>query len=172
MDFLWKLDSSHSMKLLNSHKLVLLLSALMMPLLFAEEKQEHPLQGGWTGHKIVEGGRDMPDGDAKAGKMFFDKGALKVVLAKGELKGTYTVDDSKTPKWLDLKVEAGGEVMTVLAVYDIKDGLLRMCHFNRNNGEKRPRAIKDTEDFVLATFKKIIVEEKAAKDPEVSVEKK
>jgi uncharacterized protein (TIGR03067 family) len=71
------------------------------------------------GGKKVEDGKDV--------QLTF-KGEQVTLVAGGEREeGTFKVDDSKTPKELDLTVTEGGREQTHLAIYKLDGDTLRVC---------------------------------------------
>src|SRR5205085_1544002 len=57
------------------------------------------------------------------------------------IKGTYTVDETKNPKTVDLKFEG----MTALGIYEItKDNKVRFCMVDTEDKDKRPKEFKST----------------------------
>ena len=69
-----------------------------------------------------------------------------------KLTGTIQLDDTKKPKWIDIKLVVNNKVITILGIYEVRDGVFRLASPELWEG-KRPTALKEATDVVLATYK-------------------
>jgi uncharacterized protein (TIGR03067 family) len=89
-----------------------------------ESKEDKELiQGSWKIESSKDEGKDDPS--TKGFVLLFKDGKLTAKSGeevKGE--GTYTLDPSKNPKWIDIRI--GDD--TFLGIYELKGDILRICH--------------------------------------------
>src|SRR5262249_42478374 len=66
-------------------------------------------------------------------------------------KGTFTIDPTKNPKWIDVKLPAGDST----GIYELKGDRLRVCW--ASPGEKRPAEFKTKEGIqqAIVTYERI-----------------
>ena len=118
----------------------------------AVKKDRKALQGAWK----------AAGDDNKAGIVSMRiEGDKFVVTFKGDktVSGTYTIDPSKKPKTIDMKIvkASGNEVekyegKTALAVYEF-DGAKLKWHSNEPGKEERPKGLTE-ETGVLIVFER------------------
>jgi uncharacterized protein (TIGR03067 family) len=104
------------------------------------EREQRMLKGAW-----------IADYQGKKIELSFDKEAFTITFSFGkdkfDFQGTYTVDPSKKPKQMDMKVTKGPnglEGKTALAVYDL-DGETLKWYANEPGKDDRPSAFPDKE---------------------------
>jgi len=149
------------MKRLLIFSLISLFTVMAQSDLLADDNTQHPLEGAWLGHEIVESNEKMDQGVVKAFKMIFEGEKISVTSKDGQVAGTVKLDDAKNPKWMDIELTMDGTVMTIQAIYEVRDGVFRLCHPEGENGT-RPSSFKASDAVVLATFKRSKVEQDGA----------
>jgi len=137
--------------------LTLLLLIVSQPDLRAEDKPLHALEGTWIGHEIFEGGDKMDEASARGFKMDFQGNQVSVTTKAGTVSGTIQLDDAKNPKWMDIQLDMDGAVVAIPAIYEIVDGVLKVCH-PEGEGNRRPTAFEVSDGVVVAALKRQRVE--------------
>jgi uncharacterized protein (TIGR03067 family) len=96
-------------------------------LLMAEagEDQRDPdeIEGAWTVVAGEKGGRKAPPEDLKGGSVVFDGGKFTWKLGSGASEGTYTLDNTQSPRQITLM----GEGKKASGIYKIDEGELSLC---------------------------------------------
>jgi uncharacterized protein (TIGR03067 family) len=89
------------------------------------------LQGVWQVVGVESGGKRVGKGDPKLKNLRFVFKGGELTLTRpdgGELKRSFTVDPSETPKELDITwVDSRGETVTVPCIYKLGEGQLVIC---------------------------------------------
>ena len=87
-----------------------------------DEKDNELIQGAWK----VESSKDEGDDVPSSGLVLFLKDGKLTAKDGEEMKGTgtYKVDASKTPKWIDITL---GD-KSFLGIYELKGDTLTICH--------------------------------------------
>ena len=135
--------------------LVLLACLLIAPrsAFSGDAKEREKLEGRWRW--VKPSGTDNKNKGA-AGILF--KGETITFLGtagKGTAKGTYTVEPTKKPKTLDIILEQDGKKTTTLAIYELKDDTLRICHFlGKRAVTERPKEFVADKETVLGILKR------------------
>jgi len=105
-----------------------------------------PLLGDWT---VVAGerrGKALDEMNYTGMRWVFAKDTFQLhpgrltpagLAGKPPLKGTYVLDDTKSPRHFTWTVGEGEKKRTVNAIYEIKDGVLRICM--AKGGKERPK---------------------------------
>jgi uncharacterized protein (TIGR03067 family) len=109
------------------------------------EKDQKSLQGKWHVIHIAENGKEA---DVESGKITLtidgDKFIIKTESKKEE--SMFSVDPSKTPKEIDLKIDA---MVLARGIYELKGDDLKICS-NRNPKKDRPKQfVGDDVNFTL-----------------------
>lgn len=120
------------------------------------KKELEPFQGTWTIVSIERDGEKVPEDEVKEIRLVV-KGDERLVLAGDEVrsKATFTVDASKKPPTMDVKVTEGPLAgKTVKGIYELKDGDLKICL--ALEGDKRPDdfTAKEGSGRLLQVYKK------------------
>jgi uncharacterized protein (TIGR03067 family) len=109
--------------------------------------------GKWVIDAATLGGRDHLD-DFEGMTLTLDSDKYTIDFKENSDAGTFTVDGSKSPKWIDIKTGAKGPFKgrSLPGIYELKDGKLTLCL----NSEKqdRPTAFeaKAKTPMMLLTF--------------------
>ncbi len=108
-------------------------------------------QGTWKGFKGAMNGNPISDDDIQAAVTTYTGNKYKAVWNGGDDEGTITLNESASPKTMDLKT-AGGN--TVLAIYRFTDEGLEVCF--GFDGAGRPAKFEAPQDskFLVASYKK------------------
>jgi uncharacterized protein (TIGR03067 family) len=69
--------------------------------------------------------------------------------------GKYSIDRSKKPMTLDITLEKDGKKTTTLAIYEVKNDTLRICHFlGQRAATERPKEFVADKQTVLGILKR------------------
>ena len=120
------------------------------------KKELEPFQGNWAVKAITRNGEAVPD-EAVRKLSLIVKGNERVVKEGDEVKskGTFTVDESKKPKQMDITgVEGPNRGKTFLSLYELKDDTLTVCY--GLDFKTRPTDLKTAEksNTMLITYKR------------------
>jgi uncharacterized protein (TIGR03067 family) len=138
-----------------------LVTALAVGLLLAADdaqKDKERLQGAWRPVSGERGGQAQAD--AKEHLLTFDGDTFRI--QRGDqlvVKGTFTLDPSKTPKAITMKVTEGrreeDKGKEVRGIYELTEGTLKWCTAEPGS-EDRPTefATKPGTKHMLVTLKK------------------
>jgi uncharacterized protein (TIGR03067 family) len=117
------------------------------------KKDQDQLQGDWSLVSGQRDGQDIPEDFAKSLKRNV-KGNMTTVTRDGEplAKGSFTLDPTKKPKTIDIKVE--GMDMPVHGIYELEGDTLKICY--AAPGEERPKefAAKAGTGHTFAVWKR------------------
>ena len=104
-----------------------------------DDPDKEKLQGTWTAMSHEAGGQKQDGGDGHT--LTFD--GNKFTIKKNEeteIEGTYTIDSSKKPKHIDVKIEKAKENRhegdTAKGIYELKEDTLRWCTEEPGGGER------------------------------------
>ena len=118
----------------------------------AEDKPPHPINGAWVGHEITESGEPMEQERVRGFEMSFQGAEVSVRMGEQNATGKIELDDTKSPKWINITLGEGKDVMTIPAIYEVAGDTLRLCH---PDGEgERPKKFVAAKGFVLGIFKR------------------
>ena len=118
--------------------------AMAVGVLLAESGNEQALQestnldAAWTVTSVLRNNNELPADRLIDLQMVFRDGSFTIEQGDKTLtRGTFRVDTAKTPHAIDLtSSERDGSKMTTLAIYELADGMLRIC--GAQPGEPRP----------------------------------
>ena len=136
-----------------------LAATLFLPALLRADdapKGDKDLEEEWEVVETVENGKEPSPCIKTHIEFTFDSDALTIKEGDLSAKATVKTDASKAPRTLDLLIKDGdhkGE--TVKAIYEVKDGELRICHGAA--GAERPAelASKEGSGLLLLTLKRV-----------------
>jgi uncharacterized protein (TIGR03067 family) len=121
---------------------------LMVPVVFlllaAEQGQKDTkkelkkFKGTWLPVSMELNGKKAPPEEAKGLKVIIEGNTLTIQQGEKKVKGTFTIDPSKDPKWLDSSAKIGGKELKTLGIYKFDGGKLTICHAAPGGG-KRPK---------------------------------
>jgi uncharacterized protein (TIGR03067 family) len=114
---------------------LLLLPAAMLHAVDAA-KGDKDLDGEWEIKSALRGSKEPP-ADAPKPSLTIRGDALSLVIGDNTAKANIKADPSKSPKEIDITLEAGphkGE--TIKAIYEVKGDEMRVCHGEA--GQDRP----------------------------------
>jgi uncharacterized protein (TIGR03067 family) len=118
----------------------------------AAKKEQELLQGDWTLASGERAGEQIPEDLAKSLKRTI-KGDVSTVTRDDQplAKGTFTLDPTKKPKTIDVKLE-GGEM--IKGIYELSGDTFKLCY--GAPGGDRPKEFATTADngFTLAVWKR------------------
>jgi uncharacterized protein (TIGR03067 family) len=112
-----------------------------------DAKERDNLQGRWRWVKPA----------SAAGGILFKGDSITFLGAAGKrsVKGAYAIDPSKKPMTLDITVDNDGKKTITLAIYDVKDDTLSICHFlGKRAATERPKEFVADKETVLGVLKR------------------
>jgi len=113
-----------------------------------DTKEDRALtQGSRKVESSKDGGQDDPS--AKGLVLTFKGGTLTVKRGEEIKTGTYKLDPSKTPKWIDATIDNG----SFLAIYELNGDTLRICHA-KAGGNRPTEFISDADSHQVMTVLK------------------
>ncbi len=118
----------------------------------AGAKPAHPLDGKWLVTEVWEGGEKNAD-EEEARFLTFGDGKLVAKMGEHELSAGFTLDDTKSPRWLVIQTEIDGETLTIPGIYEIGNGVLKLCHPQEPDGP-RPASFDKAAEVVLVILKR------------------
>jgi len=116
-------------------------------------KSETALNGRWTPESAVMAGKAFPDEVRKAISLTLFNGKYTVKEGDQVDEGTYTVDETKSPKALTIVGTKGpNKGKTILAIYELDKGSLKVCY--DMSGKAHPDSFESKPDsqLFLATY--------------------
>jgi len=107
-------------------------------------KESEKLAGTWQTTSAVNEGEKMPDEQASRIVLVFTGEKFEVSNGgKSMMKGTFTIDPSKTPKTIDMKSTSGKhQGKTTPGIYELDGDSLKICMVPPD--EQRPKKLNDT----------------------------
>jgi uncharacterized protein (TIGR03067 family) len=97
------------------------------------------IQGEWMVESAIDDGAELP-AEIREQVRFFVKGdSMTVKIVELEDKGTYTVQENKTPKTVDLKLESG---TNLIGIYEFFGDKVKLCLVLEDKDTKRPTEFK------------------------------
>ena len=119
----------------------------------AVKKDQEKLQGDWILASGERDGEQFPDDMVKSLKRFVTGDKFTVNRDDQTVtKGTFTLDPSKKPKAIDLKIEGNDQV--IQGIYELDGDTLKLCY--AAPGEERPKQFgtKAGSGHALVVWKK------------------
>jgi RNA polymerase sigma-70 factor (ECF subfamily) len=111
------------------------------------------LEGTWRVVSVEIGNQPAPDEPGPNNLLIFERNRCTVKVGKKEFAATFTIDPSKTPRWLDMKDDKSGIVWP--GIYELKGDTLRL--FLGSPGKAHPTKFSTRPDSteVIHTCKRI-----------------
>lgn len=115
------------------------------------EKQQ--LEGTWRAIAVELGGKEMDRQELADYRLAFSGAECSIVSGKRGVKCTFTIDPSKTPKWIDVTQTA--DKVTWPGIYQLNGSTLKV--FLATTGGKRPTEFKTKEGTqqVIRTYERV-----------------
>jgi uncharacterized protein (TIGR03067 family) len=102
------------------------------------------LTGTWKLTEFELAGNPNPPGPEE--KWVIEKGRIEWTGCPRPVALSYTLDDTKTPKQIDMKVVDGfGKRAKKLGIYKLTDGKLQVCYFLNPEKDERPTEFAGTD---------------------------
>ena len=119
----------------------------------AAKKDLQAMQGSWTVLTYVAGGRPALRSDMAKMQLTIKDNASTFVNGKKTLHGTYTLDPSKNPKWLDIELTDGpSKGKRKLGLYAFENNQLKICVVEV--GTPRPTELAAGSGTTLETWER------------------
>jgi uncharacterized protein (TIGR03067 family) len=117
----------------------------------AKRSDLQQMQGKWLPVEIIANGKAVEAEVLNAIKVTIHENSYKTERPNGEDGGTFTVDETATPRTMTLTSDAGKEVP---AIYEISEDTFKACYAVGN--ASRPTEFKSEEDsnHILVTYKR------------------
>lgn len=120
-----------------------------------DDKELKAIEGVWLIDEARLGGRDHTD-DFAGMKLILKGNQFTIEFAENSDRGTFTVDGTKSPKWIDIKTDKKGPFFgkTLMGIYKLeKDRLVVCCEAD---GKARPTAFeaKEMTRNMLLTYRR------------------
>jgi len=109
------------------------------------------MQGKWLPVEIVANGKTLEADVLSAIKVTIHENTYKTERPNGVDEGTFKIDDSTTPKTMNLTSDSGKDIP---AIYEISDDTFKACYAVGN--ASKPTEFKSDEDsnHILVTYKR------------------
>ncbi len=144
------------------HILLVLFAGLLLaadaPKADATKKDMELFQGAWSLVAIEQNGEKVPD-DKLTNVRLLIEGNKRILKERDRLvtRSTFRLDASKNPRWIDVTVQAGGELTgkTLHGIYEIDGDTQKICFSLQ--ADERPRDFTARQDSgrLLQVFKRL-----------------
>jgi uncharacterized protein (TIGR03067 family) len=121
----------------------------------ADKPDAERIVGKWV---LKETDRPNPifSGDGQTAELTFEEMKFEFAVLKDggkvfQIPGTYFLDDKQTPKLLDVTITGDGGSNSVFAIYEFKEGKLRI-RLRDNNGQRPADFESKQDDCRILTF--------------------
>lgn len=122
----------------------------------ATKKDQEALQGTWELEKLeVSGKKTLPEDLKKAVARIVIEGgtiAFEMEPSKNNRKGTFTIDASKMPRWIDMEDSKKNKEP---GIYEITGDTLKVCAARPSAERPKEFATKAMSDTYLMEFKRV-----------------
>jgi uncharacterized protein (TIGR03067 family) len=110
------------------------------------------LQGQWQMKNMEAEGNSVPSENITNILVDIKGSAFKILNLGSDSGGTFTVDDSKRPKQIDVNHDGGGEILK--GIYELNGDNFRVCY--AKGAAARPEAFSTTSDSqqVMITYER------------------
>jgi uncharacterized protein (TIGR03067 family) len=117
----------------------------------AAKKDLQAMQGSWTVLTYIAHSRPTLRSDMAKMKLSIKDNVSTFVQPKTTSHGTYTLDASKNPKWLDIELTDGpNKGKKKLGLYALENGQLKICV--AEVGDPRPTELSAGSNITLETW--------------------
>ena len=111
--------------------------------------------GVWTPEKAVMAGQEFPDEVCKSIRMVLSDGKYVVTVGDKVDEGTYTIDETKSPKTITIVgVKGPNKGKTFLGIYELDHETLKVCY--DLSGKALPTSFESKPDtpLFLASYRR------------------
>jgi uncharacterized protein (TIGR03067 family) len=143
-------------KLGASFSLLVFSLSLTLPMAFGDTGTDSKdLEGTWLPLTAEMAGKKYPDQILKTMKLVVKDNKYTVTVGEQMDEGTCTLDQSKSPKEMDIKGTKGpNEGKTFLTIYEHDKDTLRVCYDLSGTGRPTEFATKPKTSLFLVTYKR------------------
>jgi uncharacterized protein (TIGR03067 family) len=93
----------------------------------AAKKELKLFQGSWKAAAVRDfDGSERPEADAQQTRLTVKGNTFTLTGKNVDLKGTFTINPTKTPKTIDVTLD-DGQATKILGIYEIKSGVRKSC---------------------------------------------
>ena len=96
------------------------------------------IQGVWSVESVVDDGLSMPPEFLDQVKFHVTGDKIEIKIGELSIKADYTVDETKTPKTVDLKLDDGS---SMIGIYEMQGEKFKFCMTDSKSGS-RPKEFK------------------------------
>ena len=128
----------------------------------ADDKDLAKFDGTWVAQSVEVGGNKIPDEELKKapGRLSIKGGKWTLKVGDVNQTGTFTVDEGKKPKAMDIKPGDGPNAgKTIHAIYELDGDTMKVCYAPPEKDRPMSFATKDKAGYALIEYKR----EKSAK---------
>lgn len=121
----------------------------------AVEAEQKKLEGTWVIDAALLAGRDHLE-DFEGMKLILKGSDFVIEFAENSDKGTYTVDPTKSPKWIDIKTKMDGPFKgrTLPGIYKLEGDKLTVCCNSEKMDRPKDFEAKEKTPMMVLTYKR------------------
>jgi uncharacterized protein (TIGR03067 family) len=113
------------------------------------------LQGAWQMASMENQGTSVPHEDIQNITVAIKGSSYEVLGIDGSHSGTFTIDDSKRPKEMDIKSEAGSDSGEILkAIYELDGDNFRVCYARGDAPRPKDFSAPENSRQLLITYQR------------------
>jgi uncharacterized protein (TIGR03067 family) len=105
----------------------------------ADKSDKDFIQGVWQVESIIDDGMPFPDEIRDTIKFHVNGDKVEIKIGDLSMKGTFTVDESKKPKTVDIKLEGGDGFA---GIYEVNGNKVKFCLAVNDKDVLRPKEFK------------------------------
>jgi uncharacterized protein (TIGR03067 family) len=119
------------------------------------EAERKKLEGTWDLDAALLAGRDHL-ADFEGMKLILKGNGFVIEFGENSDKGTYTIDPSKSPKWIDIKTKADGPFKgrTLPGIYKLEGDKLTVCCNSEKMDRPKDFEAKEKTPMMVLTYKR------------------
>jgi uncharacterized protein (TIGR03067 family) len=109
------------------------------------------MQGEWVPMELVGNGNAAPADALGSIRVKIEGNRYELKTADGGDSGSFELNPTQSPKWMDVVNREGTRIQ---AIYEIKDGTMRVCYAINNAPRPTTFAAPEGSDHVFAVYKR------------------
>jgi uncharacterized protein (TIGR03067 family) len=115
------------------------------------------LKGTWQAVSGEVNGKPLADDFLKNYKAVFTEDKVKMSATDDKGEGTYTIDQTKKPKTIDIRIS---DKEKAIGIYEVDGDTLKLCMMEDKDGNARPTDFAGKDKAILIEFKRQATEPK------------